>query len=155
MRASNRSCNRCANSGNDPAYERLQSIPGIGPITAPALLAKVGHGQQFRSGRNCSAWVGLAPRQHSTGGHMQLGSITKNGDRNLRTLLIHGARTVVRWIERREDPLGHWVRQLLARRGKNKAIVALANKLMRIAGAVLTSAEAFDLNKAFRPQPAR
>ena len=69
---------------------------------------------------------------------MQLGSITKNGDQNLRTLLIHGARTVVRWIDRREDRLGHWVRQLLMRRGKNKTVVALANKLMRIAWAVLT-----------------
>ena len=139
----------------DPAYERLQSIPGIGPITAPALLAKVGHGQQFHSGRNCSAWVGLVPRQHSTGGRVQLGSITKNGDQNLRTLLIHGARTVVRWIDRREDGLGQWVRQLLARRGKNKTVVALANKLMRIAWAVLTKGEPFDLAKAFRPQPAR
>jgi len=140
---------------SDPAYEQLQSIPGIGPITAPALLAKMGHGQQFHSGRHCSAWVGLVPRQHSTGGRTQLGSITKNGDRNLRTLLIHGARTVVRWIDRRQDALGQWVRQLLARGGKNKTVVALANKLMRIAWAVLTKAEPFDLNKAFRPQPAR
>lgn len=142
-------------AGSDPAYERLQSIPGIGPITAPALLAKVGHGQQFRAGRNCSAWLGLVPRQHSTGGRVQLSSITKNGDQGLRTLLIHGARTVVRWIDRREDALGHWVRQLLARRGKNKTIVALANKLMRIAWAVLTKGEAFDITKAFRAQPAR
>jgi transposase len=139
----------------DPAYERLQSIPGIGPITAPALLAKMGHGQQFHSGRHCSAWVGLVPRQYSTGGRVQLGSITKNGDQNLRTLLIHGARTVVRWIDRREDALGQWVRQLLARRGKNKTVVALANKLMRIAWAVLSKGERFDLAKAFRPQPAR
>lgn len=139
----------------DPAYEQLQTIPGIGPIIAPALLAKIGHAQQFRAGRNCSAWIGLVPRQHSTGGREQLGHITKNGDQHLRTLLIHGARTMVRWADKRQDALGRWVQQLIARRGKNKAIVALANKLMRIVWAVLTKGEAFDLNKAFRPQPAR
>lgn len=142
-------------AASDPAYEQVQTIPGIGPIIAPAILAKVGHGQQFRAGRNCSAWLGLVPRQHSTGGREQLGSITKNGDQHLRTLLIHGARTVVRWADKRQDALGRWVQQLIARRGKNKAVVALANKLMRIVWAVLTKGEAFDLNKAFRPQPVR
>ncbi len=142
-------------AAEDPAYERLLSIPGIGPTIAPALLASVGHAQQFSSGRCCSAWVGLVPRQHSTGGREQLGSITKNGDQSLRTLLIHGARTLVRWAGRFENAQNRWILALIERRGKNKATVAVANKLMRIVWAVLTKAEDFDRNKAFRPQPAR
>jgi transposase len=142
-------------AGEDPAYERLLSIPGIGPTIAPALLASVGHAQQFASGRSCSAWVGLVPRQHSTGGREQLGGITKNGDQSLRALLIHGARTVVRWAGRVDNAQNRWILALVERRGKNKATVALANKLMRIVWAVLNHAEDFDRDKAFRAQPAR
>lgn len=138
----------------DPAYERLLSINGIGKTIAPALIAKIGHGQQFRNGRCCSAWVGLVPRQNSTGGRVLLGNITKNGDQSLRTLLIHGARAVLRWATRHDNAQNRWILQLVARRGKNKTVVALANKLMRIAWAVLSKHEHFDPDKAFRPQPA-
>ena len=136
-----------------PAYERLRTIPGIGPTIAPALLASIGHAQQFASARQCSAWAGLVPRQHGTGGQVQLGSITKNGDRSLRVLLIHGARTVVRWADKHSHPQSRWIRDLIARRGKNKAVVALANKLMRIVWVVLTQGVEYDMRKAFRHQP--
>jgi transposase len=137
----------------DPAYERLMSIPGIGPTIAPALLASLGHAQNFATARNCAAWSGLVPKQHGTGGHVRLGKITKNGQRSLRALLIHGARSVVRWAHRHSHVQSQWIEQLIARRGKNIATVALANKLMRIVWVVLTQGERFDMHKAFRPQP--
>jgi transposase len=140
-------------ASEDPAYERLRTIPGIGPTIAPALLASMGHAQQFASARQCSAWAGLVPRQNSTGGRVQLGGITKNGDRSLRVLLIHGARTVVRWADKHAHPQSRWIRELVARRGKNKAVVALANKLMRIVWVVLTRGVEYDMRKAFRAQP--
>jgi transposase len=139
----------------DPAHEQLLSIPGVGPILAPMALAKLGHGQQFGSGRHCSAWVGLVPKQNGTGGKTQLGSISKNGDRTLRTLLIHGARAVMRWADKHDHAQSRWIKQLVARVGKNKAVVALANKIIRIIWAVLTTGTSFDMNKAFRAQPAR
>lgn len=142
-------------ASHDPAYERLLTIPGIGPTIAPALLASVGHAQHFSSARDCSAWAGLVPRQHSTGGRVQLGSITKNGNRSLRVMLIHGARTVIRWADRHDHAQSRWIKDLIARRGKNKAVVALANKLMRIVWVVLTQGVSFEMRKAFRPQPAR
>lgn len=140
---------------DDPAHERLQTIPGVGPVLAPILLAKLGHAQQFDSGRDCAAWVGLVPRQISTGGKTQLGSISKNGDRMLRTLLIHGARAVTRWADKHDHPQSRWIKQLIARVGKNKAVVALANKMIRIIWAVLTYGTTFDMRKAYRPQLAR
>ncbi|MDV7397126.1 transposase, partial [Arthrospira platensis SPKY1] len=88
-----------------PAYERLQQVPGIGPIISASLIAKAGDGKQFKNGRQMSAWVGLVPRQNGTGGKVQLGHITKNGDRYLRRQLIHGARTVIRWLDRQEGPM--------------------------------------------------
>lgn len=142
-------------AAHDPAYERLLTIPGIGPTIAPALLASIGHAQQFASARRCSAWVGLVPRQYSTGGRIHLGGITKNGNRSLRAMLIHGARTVIRWADRHAHAQSRWIKDLVARRGKNKATVALANKLMRIVWVVLTSDVCFDMRKAFRAQPAR
>lgn len=138
-----------------PAYERLRTIPGLGRVNAPALLAALGSGRQFKSGRHCAAWLGLVPRQHGTGGTVQLGSISKNGDRALRTMLIHGARAVVRWADHHTHAQSRWILDLVARRGKNKAVVALANKLARILWAVLTSEQSFDPEKAFRPQPAQ
>lgn len=82
-----------------PADARLLTIPGFGPIISAAFLAAVGTGQQFKSGRHLAAWLGLVPRQHGTGGHVQLHGITKNGDRSWRALLIHGARAVTRWAD--------------------------------------------------------
>lgn len=132
-----------------PAFERLQAIPGIGPVIAASLVAKVGQGQQFDNGRQMAAWVGLVPRQNGTGGHTQLGHITKAGDRYLRRQLIHGARTVLRWLDRQHPLLRRWLEALRTRRGHNRAIVALANKITRLAYRALRSEEAFDMRKAF------
>lgn len=137
----------------DPAYERLRTIPGIGPITAPALIASLGSARQFTNSRSCAAWAGLVPKQNGTGGQVQLGAITKNGNRSLRVLLIHGARTVIQWTGKHDHAQSRWIKALVARRGKNKAAVALANKLMRIVWIVLTQGVEFDMRKAFRAQP--
>jgi transposase len=141
-------------ASQDSAYERLRTIPGIGPTIAPALLAGLGHAQQFKTARQCSAWAGLVPKQNGTGGQVQLGSITKNGNRSLRVLLIHGARSVIRWADKHTHAQSRWIKDLIARRGKNKAVVALANKLMRIVWVVLTQGVEYDMRKAFRAQSA-
>lgn len=137
----------------DPAYERLQTIPGIGPTIAPTLIASLGHAQHFTSARGCAAWAGLVPKQNGTGGQVQLGAITKNGNRSIRVMLIHGARTVIQWAGKHDHAQSRWIKALVARRGKNKATVALANKLMRIVWIVLTKHTEFDMRKAFRAHP--
>lgn len=96
-------------ASQDPAYERLRTIPGIGPITAPVLIASLGSARHFANARSCAAWVGLAPKQHGAGGQVQLGSITKNGNRNLRVLLIHGARTVIQWASKYDHAQSRWI----------------------------------------------
>jgi transposase len=115
---------------------RLEKIPGIGPMTASALVASVGDAKNFTSGRQLAAWLGLVPKQHSSGGKTNLQGISKRGDTYLRTLLIHGARAVIRQIERKANVQG-WLGNLLGRRNKNVAAVALANKNARIAWALL------------------
>lgn len=134
------------------AYKRLQTVPGIGPVVATVFVGAVGSGAQFRCGRQLSAWTGLVPRQHGSGGKTPLLGITKNGNRQLRTMLIHGARAVVTWIDRRNDALADWVKGMLARRGFNRTVVALANKIARIAWIVLRTKASFDVNLAFRPR---
>ena len=129
--------------------ERLQTIPGIGPIVASAIVAAVGDGKQFGNGRCMAAATGLVPRQYSSGGKIRLGKITKNGDRYLRYQLINGARPMVVWAAKRDDAMGRWIMRLKARSSFNNAVVALANKLARIAWSVLTQGEDFDLRKAF------
>lgn len=131
------------------AYARLIEVPGFGRVVAAAYLGALGDGKQFNNGRQSAAWLGLVPRQHGTGGRVQLMGITKRGDRELRAMLIHGARAVMRWADRRDDALGHWLCQLRARRGPQKAIVALANKMARIAWAVVANGERFDMDRAF------
>jgi len=121
----------------DPACRRLLTVPGIGPLTATALVAAIGDGREFRHGRELAAFLGLVPRQYSTGGQPKLLGISKRGNVYLRTLLIHGARAVLRGADRRADRLGPWSRALTARRHPNVVAVALANKLARIAWAVL------------------
>jgi transposase len=111
-----------------PVCQRLMTIPGMGPLTATALVAAVSNASAFKNGRQFAAWVGLVPRQHSTGGKPRLLGISKRGDVYLRTLLIHGARATLRWIGVKTDRRSTWLRGLMARRGKNKAAVALANK---------------------------
>jgi len=122
-----------ASHAGDERYMQLTSIPGIGPLGASALLTQMGNGQQFHSGRQASAFVGIVPRQQGTGGKVWLGSISKRGDPYLRTLLIHGARSVIA-KSKQHSP---WLKGLLARRPKNVAAVALANKNVRIAWALL------------------
>ena len=120
-----------------PASRRLADIPGVGPITASALVATACDAKHFASGRQFAAWLGLVPRQHSSGGKQTLLGISKRGDSYLRTLLIHGARAVIRLAENKPGYAGSWLTDLLQRRHKNVATVALANKNARIAWALL------------------
>jgi len=116
----------------DERSRRLEEMSGVGPITATATLALVGNASEFQRGRHLSAWLGLVPGQHSSGGKTVLLGITKHGNRYLRTLLIHGARSALRTCTRRNDPHSRWMQQLLKRRGLNVAAVAIANKQARI-----------------------
>ncbi len=125
----------------DERVARLQQLPGVGPITASAIVAAVGDAKQFKTGRDFSAWLGIVPNQHSSGGKSILGSISKRGDKYLRTLLIHGARSCVKVTEGKTDRRSEWVSELLKRRNKNIATVALANKHARIIWAMLTRNE--------------
>lgn len=119
------------------ASRKLADIPGIGPITASALVASIGDARNFDDGRQLAAWLGLVPRQHSSGGKQTLLGISKRGDTYLRTLLIHGARAVIRVAERKVDHAGRWLAGVMGRRNKNVAAVALANKNARIVWALL------------------
>ncbi|RKE39100.1 transposase [Paraburkholderia sp. BL23I1N1] len=121
----------------DERSQRLLEIPGIGPITASVLATELGDARQFACARQFAASIGLVPRQYSTGGKPTLLGISKRGDKNLRRLLVQCARAVMLQIERRTDRLGAWVRDLLARRHSNVVACALANKLARIAWAIL------------------
>jgi transposase len=116
---------------------RLQALPGFGPIVASVFSSAVGDGKAFKRGRDVSAALGLVPRQHSSGGKEVLLGISKRGDKYLRSLLIHGARSVVRTAENKEGELSRWINTLRERRGVNKAAVALANKLARMGWALL------------------
>lgn len=122
----------------DEDTQRLQQIPGVGPITATALISAVGDGKQFKCGRDLAAWLGLTPKQHSSGGKERLLGISKRGDAYLRTLLIHGARSVLRVSAKKTDSLNCWLQNVCDRRNKNIAAVALANKNARIIWAILT-----------------
>ena len=117
--------------------QRLEAIPGIGPFTASALVATVGDASSFKNGRQLAAWLGLVPRQNSSGGKDKLLGISKRGDTYLRTLLIHGARSVLFSLKRRADQTDGWLARLVARRNPNIAAVALANKNARIVWALL------------------
>lgn len=121
----------------DESSQRLLEIPGIGPITASALSIELGDARQFGSSRQFAASLGLVPRQYSTGGKPTLLGISKRGDKNLRRLLVQCARVLMQRIDKREDSLGRWVRDLLTRRHSNVVACALANKLARIAWAIL------------------
>jgi transposase len=121
----------------DDAARRLATIPGIGVINATALVAAVGDASAFGKGRDLAAWLGLTPRQHSTGGKTKLLGISKRGNKYLRTQLIHGARAAMVHFVKQTTPIGTWVRHLLTRTHPNVVVVALAAKLARIAWAVL------------------
>jgi transposase len=116
---------------------KLEAIAGIGPMTASAFVATVGDAKSFKNARQVPAWLGMVPRHDGTGGNVRTGKISKRGDVYLRTLLIHGARATIRHVERKPGPVDEWLRNLLARRHKNIATVALAAKNARIAWALL------------------
>lgn len=130
------------NKSNDVCV-RLGGVLGIGAITSSALYAAAGDGKDFVNGRHFSAWIGLVPRQYSTGGKPTLLGISKRGNSYLRTLLIHGARAVLRHSEKKNDRFSLWAQALLKRRGQNKACVAVANKLARMAWVIMAKGETY------------
>jgi transposase len=132
----------------DEAARRLMTIPGIGTINAMALVAAVGDARAFGRGGDVAAWLGLTPRQRTTGGKPRLLGISKRGNRYLRKNLIHGARAVLPRLADQKTPLGRWARALLARAPRNVVIVALANKLARIVWAVLAHGRVYEVGNA-------
>ena len=134
---------------------RAAQLIGVGPVTASAAIASVGDFTQFKSGAQFGAWLGLVPRQRSSGGKSQLGGITKRGQTYLRMLLVQAAKSAVMTAHRRDDRISRWVLALRERSGWQKAVVALANKNARILWAVMTRGEAFDANHvSVKPQGA-
>jgi transposase len=127
----------------DETCTRLLEMPAVGPVVASALKSWMGDGRQFKRGRDASAALGLVPRQHTTGGKQVLLGITKRGDSYVRSLIIHGARAVVARADRKTDSLSRWIQRLKATRGANKAAVALANKLIRVAWVVIARGEQY------------
>ena len=125
------------------ACERLAGVPGIGPVIATGLVATIGGAKAFTSGRHLAAWLGLVPRQHSSGGKERLLGISKRGDAYLRRQLVHGARALVAVAKGREGGLWAWVNALLGRRPYNVVVAAVANKLARIAWALLSRGETY------------
>ena len=126
--------------------QHAAKLIGVGPVTASAAVATVGDFKQFKNGAQFGAWIGLTPRQRSSGGKSNLGSITKRGDTYLRTLLIQGAKSAVMTAHRRHDKISSWALALRERSGWQKAVVALANKNARILCAVMTRGDVFDPN---------
>ena len=134
-------------AGEHEACGRLMAIPGVGPLTATAVVAAIGNGAEFRKGRSFAAWLGLVPEQRSTGGKQKLLGISKRGNGYLRRLLVHGARAVLQCREKQSPGLSAWLGQLAARAHSNVVAVALANKMARVVWAVLSKGE------AYRPPP--
>jgi transposase len=131
-------------AGENEACRRLVAIPGIGPITATAIIAAIGNGAAFKKGREFAAWLGIVPREY-TGGRQKLLGISKRGNSYLRRLFVHGARAVLQQSAKQSSGLSSWLAQLTTRTHRNVAAVALANKLARMAWAVLAK------NEAYRP----
>ena len=125
----------------DQELRRLCTVPGIGPVTAGAIAAFAPDLENFDSGRNFAAWLGLVPRQHSTGGKTRLGSVSKMGQCDIRKLLIVGAMSVIRWVVRRGGSPNRWLANLVARKPRMVAAVALANKMARMVWAMTTKEE--------------
>ena len=133
-----------AHAKDNNAVKTAATLIGIGLVTASAVVATVGEFKQFSSGAQFGAWIGLVPRQHSSGRKNSLGRITKRGDTYLRSLLIQGAKSAVMTAHKRSDPISQWAAALRDRAGWQKAVVALANKNARILWAVMTKDDAFD-----------
>ena len=127
----------------DDACQRLTAIPGVGPVTATALIAAVGNGNAFRKGRDLAAWIGMVPTEHSSGGKQTLLGISKRGNCYLRRLFVQGARSVLQQRHRQSPGLSCWLAQLLARKHQNVVVVALANKVVRMAWVVLCRGERY------------
>jgi transposase len=127
----------------DDACQRLTAIPGVGPVTATALIAAVGNGSAFQRGRDLAAWIGMVPSEHSSGGKQTLLGISKRGNSYLRRLFVQGARSVLQQRHRQAPGLSSWLAQLLARKHQNVVVVALANKVVRMAWAVLYKNESY------------
>jgi transposase len=125
----------------DARAQIIQRRLGVGPISASAIVATVGDGAEFKNGRQFAAWLGMVPRQYSTGGKVRLGRITRQGDHYLRTLLVLGARSVMQRASREQDPLSRWALALKARRGYHRACVAIASKNARVIWAMLQGRE--------------
>ncbi len=123
--------------------QRLVKVPGIGPVVSISVKAWMGDGKQFKRGRDASAALGLVPKQFSTGGREVLLGITKRGDKKLRAIVVHGARAVVSRAKKKTDRLSQWINRLVEKRGFNKAVVALANKLIRIAWVIISRGESY------------
>lgn len=133
---------------SDPMCQEIQKIEGIGPITASAIVATIGDAKLFKNGREVSAWLGLVPKQHSSGNKVRLGSISKRGDRYIRMLLVHGARSVMNVCEKKPDKKNQWIADKKQRCGYNKTAVALANKNARVIWAVMASGECYSQETA-------
>jgi transposase len=125
------------------ACQRLMAIPGIGPITATAIVSAVGNGAEFRKGRGFSSWLGLTPAEYSTGGKQKLLGISKRGNGYLCKLLVHGARSVMQCREKQAPGLRTWLGQLISRSHPNVVTIALANKMARMAWALLAKGETY------------
>ena len=131
--------------GNE-ASKRLEKIPGIGILGATILASMLGNGGGFKNGRHFAAFLGLTPKQHSSGGKERLLGISKGGDTYTRSLLIHGARSVLLWSKKKQDKQSKWLSSLISRKGYNKAAVALANKIARIAWAIVQEGSEYNAN---------
>jgi transposase len=130
--------------GQNEQSRKIEKIAGIGPLSASAYVATVGDAKSFKNARQVPAWLGIVPRHEGTGGKVKMGSISKRGDVYLRTLLIHGARAVIRHVERKPEQADEWLKKLIARRNKNIAAVALAAKNARIAWALLAHERSYE-----------
>jgi transposase len=138
-------------AARDDQATRLATIPGIGLLTATALVSAIGNAVQFKKARDLSAWLGLVPAQHSTGGKTTLGSISKRGNAYIRRLLIHGARSVLLHLDRDRSALGRWIDSLEQRVCRNKIVVAIANKIARIAWVISRNPGSLYLEKSAMP----
>jgi transposase len=136
---------------DDDTGQRLLTIPGIGPITASVLAAEMGDGKQYGCSRDFAASLGLVPRQYSTGGKANLLGISKRGDKNIRRLLVQCARALMQRVDKRSDQLGVWIRTMLTRRHSNVVACALANKLARIAWAIVARNKVFEIKAVAMP----
>lgn len=139
--------------GEHDVVRRLQTVPGIGYLSATALFAGVGDAKQYQNGRQLAAWIGLVPRQSSSGGKPRLLGITKRGDKYLRKLLVHGARSIATRAESKPQPQDQWLNAVRERRGKPRTYVAQANKTARIAWAIMTKGEVYKVPNATQEEP--